>query len=475
MENTERKRSFTSSLLTVFKSLGRLGFFVFLLGACNVTDLLPEQSQKQITDLCDKGDMYLKKGNFDSALLYLDSADQLLPFRTDPYLRTRLYASYALFWHEYKEYETAIAYHNKAYKVYRSIPDWKNAAMCMVAVGNEFLALNQYDKAKSAFDRALELGNADEGVEHDVCHGIGFVYAYQGNHVAAMPYLQESLTSPYTSVVKSEALLELGQFFFEQEKLDSAQYYLLELFHYPSHIRQRAVSHDLLYKIACLQKDSAAMRTYGSLYITNMDTLMGLENDLYGHKVIMNDVVHAHRHANMLQTIRSSYYVIILLVAVGILGICLWVYFYQKHKKRAKILLYQHAALNNSLEKLHEEQAEQSLASTRKTEMVEELLAELRQRPDFLIYIKWKNWKRCVEFINKILYLFFERLHVQYPDLSEQDQRLCLLVLFDFRAKEMAEWLYLSESSIGKTKYRVAQKLGCTSGELRNKLLDLII
>ena len=107
--------------------------------------------------------------------------------------------------------------------------------------------------------------------------------------------------------------------------------------------------------------------------------------------------------------------------------------------------------------------------------MVEELLAELRQRPDLLIYIKWKNWKRCVEFINKILYLFFERLHVQYPDLSEQDQRLCLLVLFDFRAKEMAEWLYLSESSIGKTKYRVAQKLGCTSGELRNKLLDLII
>lgn len=220
MENTERKRSFTSSLLTVFKSLGQLGFFVSLLGACNVTDLPSEQSQKQITDLCDKGDMYLKKGNFDSALLYLDSADQLLPFRTDPYLRTRLYASYALFWHEYKEYETAIAYHNKAYKVYRSIPDWKNAAMCMVAVGNEFLALNQYDKAKSAFDRALEVGKADEGVEHFVSHGLGLLYAYQGNHVAAMPYLQESLTSPYTSVVKSEALLELGQFFFEQEKLD---------------------------------------------------------------------------------------------------------------------------------------------------------------------------------------------------------------------------------------------------------------
>ena len=43
-----------------------------------------------------------------------------------------------------------------------------------------------------------------------------------------------------------------------------------------------------------------------------------------------------------------------------------------------------------------------------------------------------------------------------------------------FAARQMAEWLYLSESSIGKTKYRVAQKLGCTSGELREKLMNLL-
>ncbi|MEM6700327.1 MAG: sigma factor-like helix-turn-helix DNA-binding protein, partial [Bacteroidota bacterium] len=69
------------------------------------------------------------------------------------------------------------------------------------------------------------------------------------------------------------------------------------------------------------------------------------------------------------------------------------------------------------------------------------------------------NWKvfeaRFVD-VNKD---FYKRLKKQFPNLTQNDQKLCALVKLDFSSKDIASLLGISVESVHTTRYRLRKKL----------------
>ena len=62
---------------------------------------------------------------------------------------------------------------------------------------------------------------------------------------------------------------------------------------------------------------------------------------------------------------------------------------------------------------------------------------------------------------------------LQAAGLTEQDVRMCVLVLLGVSHKETAELLNCSPKSVGKLKDLTAHKLGVSGGQLRQKLGEI--
>ena len=67
----------------------------------------------------------------------------------------------------------------------------------------------------------------------------------------------------------------------------------------------------------------------------------------------------------------------------------------------------------------------------------------------------------------------FYRLEETYH-FSEQEMKICLMVLLEFPREQMANYLYVQPNTISKAKGKIAKILGTTSSDLRNFLIDFL-
>ena len=85
--------------------------------------------------------------------------------------------------------------------------------------------------------------------------------------------------------------------------------------------------------------------------------------------------------------------------------------------------------------------------------------------------LAWKNYNKMCALVDTQFYLLATKLRSK-ECLSETEIRLCVLTLLNCGYDQMAELLYHSTTSIGTLKLRVAKKLGTTSKQLRQYLID---
>ena len=77
-------------------------------------------------------------------------------------------------------------------------------------------------------------------------------------------------------------------------------------------------------------------------------------------------------------------------------------------------------------------------------------------------------------YINDAFFMFVTKLTAA-GKFNEYEVRLCVLVLLDLDYETISHILKRAQNGIGKAKYRVAQKLGTTTGKLRQVLINLAI
>ena len=85
----------------------------------------------------------------------------------------------------------------------------------------------------------------------------------------------------------------------------------------------------------------------------------------------------------------------------------------------------------------------------------------------------WQDYKKLREFANSHFDNMFYRLEDAYH-LSEQEMKICLMVLLEYSNKQMAEILFVQPNTISKAKSKIAKQLNTSSAELRASLLDIL-
>ena len=443
--------------------------FVVVFFFCSCGELHEKRYEKnnlRIRELLDLGTEYKKKSYNDSAMICLSEAYELVNPMTDKEMLGDLYMDIGYLYVQGTTNDQAIKYFKKAASEYAGLENKRKAVAALIRVARSSqVAEGANTPVMTYFREALALAQGNDTLVGNVCQYMGVHYYRKGMADSALYYLERSVHYPYISTGMSVRLLFLGIVYFEMfNELDSAEYCINKALEYPTGLRQRSGCHTMLHQIAKARGDSAEVFRRAVVYALYQDSILQLEQNIGQQLVNMNEKLEDEENK---ATFERRNLVLLIALCVGLLIIALlWlVHWWQaRHRERRRQLQQTNQSLLMELDK-------EKLAA-RKT--WEEELERLKNYEELADYLHWKDWQSCTQSVNDELNGFFEHLYAEYPDLSEQDQRLCLLVLLDFPAKEMAEWLYLSESSIGKTKYRVAQKLGCTSGELREKLMNLL-
>ena len=143
---------------------------------------------------------------------------------------------------------------------------------------------------------------------------------------------------------------------------------------------------------------------------------------------------------------------------VAVLLLCIIVYILHKHKQ---------CAAHRTAEILRS-QEEKNLA-------VRELFE--RKIFDYSVHFTsvdtWKDSRKLREQANIYCSNIFYRLEETYH-LSEQEIKICLMVLLEFSREQMANYLYVQPNTISKAKNKIAKRLGTSSAQLREFLITFL-
>lgn len=84
------------------------------------------------------------------------------------------------------------------------------------------------------------------------------------------------------------------------------------------------------------------------------------------------------------------------------------------------------------------------------------LVAELRSKPRFL---QPEDFVRIATLVNEIYPHFTERLTDTFPNLTELDQQLCILIKLGFSVSQIAVFMAVSPSSVSQQKSRMKKRI----------------
>ena len=145
----------------------------------------------------------------------------------------------------------------------------------------------------------------------------------------------------------------------------------------------------------------------------------------------------------------------------------------QRHLQKLQLATEQQ---NEELLAMQQKLKEDNLSYYRlRVNHVENNCKALRYSKDWKADLCWDDFSQMCDKINAHFFLLANKLR-SAGELHEKEIRLCVLVLLDrFDSRQMAELLFYAESGIRNYKQKVAQKLGTTSKNLRQFLVDLAV
>ena len=105
-------------------------------------------------------------------------------------------------------------------------------------------------------------------------------------------------------------------------------------------------------------------------------------------------------------------------------------------------------------------------------EGVETICANINESENWKKELCWNNYSQMCEMVNLRIYGFVTCLSPFC--LSEKEVRLCILILLKAGTEKMVDSIPYAKSGLGKFKLTTARKLGTTTREMRNFLLNLM-
>lgn len=279
-----------------------------------------------------------------------------------------------------------------------------------------------------------------------------------------------------------------GLYFFERQEYDSALTYFVCIENYPRPIEAKCYSYMKMMQIYIRQNNYTLATTYANLIITNTQNptyrtnayyVLLKEADINNNSTKLAKYSYLRKdedskiHDNSELYAKSAHDLKAYLVnphpyllinwcifggMVAVLLLCIIVYILHKHKQ---------CAAHRMAEILHSQEEKNLVAR----ELFERQIFDYSVR--FTSLDTWKDSHKLREQANIYCGNIFYRLEETYH-LSEQEIKICLMVLLDFSREQMANYLYVQPNTISKAKNKIAKQLGTSSAQLREFLITFL-
>ena len=344
-------------------------------------------------------------------------------------------------------------------------------------------ALEFYERSSYAFKEAGdEWYYAHNLLNVAECH-ISLHKYYEADSLLTIAETFDIDSAYYARMVETR-----GVYFFERQEYDSALMYFVCIENYPRPIEAKCYSYMKMMQIYIRQNNYTLATTYANIIITNTQNPTYRTNAYYvllkeadinnnstklakysylrkdeDSKIHDNSELYAKSAHDLKAYLDNPHpYLLINWCIFGgiivILLLCIITYALYKHKQCAS---YKTAEILRL-------QEEKNLAAR---ELFE------RQIFDYSVHFTfidtWKDSHKLREQANIYCGNIFYRLEETYH-LSEQEIKICLMVLLDFSREQMANYLYVQPNTISKAKNKIAKQLGTSSAQLREFLITFL-
>lgn len=424
-----------------------------------------------VDSLYRQGRYFLDVHCYDSALVCFAKAEEAFDEHTSVRYKGKIYANLASLHKDAGVFDVSLDYAKKSLHAYESLSDtacvllsWMDIADVYVKMGGE----DMYRYAQKCYDNALSYfgGYCNDSIKGRIYQEKGVKYVHDNKLDSGLYYLKKSLTYPAQGNGYSIRNLYVAVAYQKKGDLDSAKHYVDETLRCPNGIRQRSGCYNLLWSIAREEKDTLAMSRYSSKLVAYKDSILRLENQAAREVVKLNN----SSHETMKRMYLRSYFLWgAIFVGVLLCAFVLLDYERRRQSQRAEERLTQ--TVDSLQAKLDEDQNRKSY--DRKA--IEEHLLSLKHsvvESGIMQSIHLRSVNR--ESSHRYFYALMDKMCLSFPVLTERELQICMLVLMQMNNEEMSKILFLSPNSIGKTKQRVAQRLGTSAGQLREFLLQYI-
>ncbi len=403
--------------------------------------------------------------NFSDAADFYIKADRMKT--KDWVLRGRINSCMGFICKQDSCFEEALVFYERANNAFEKTGDKRRVANGLVSIAEQYVNLKDYAKADSVLKIAA-------GYDVDSAH--------------------------YARMVDVYALS-----LYNQQLYDSALVHLLSIKDYPRNLDARCYSYQLI--MHCYEFQNQLIECpYYAQYIINNSKNPSFRSNAYFFLMYdaknRNAVEELARHSTCrededrnLQHVSESYaqasvklrdyinnpiyihFKEILIVLFFIIVLAVWAIWYSRKRINRKIasekkLIEQEIAQwkDGILQKMNEEKA---ISEIEKRKMILNVVMDYAD--EFAIDKPiWDNDTKLFRLADSCFGFIIYRLKHTFH-LRNSELKICLMVLLDFPNKEIARIVSYKEDSYPTIKRRLATKLGTSSTEMRNFLLDLIV
>ena len=386
--------------------------------------------------------------DFSTAADYYIEADRLNT--KDPILRGRINSCMGFICKQDSCFKEALEFYERANEAFYESGDARRYAIGLLSIAEQHINLKEYARA----DSILQIADNYE------------------------------IDSAYYAM-----LLETkGIYFFGLQQYDSALTYLLSIENYPRPIEAKCYSNMKIMQIYVRQKNYILATIYANFIITNTQNPTYRTNAYYvllkeaeinnnsielakysylrkdeDSKIHNNSELYA-KSAHDLKAYLDNphpYLLINWCIFCGMVAILLLcIVAYTLHKRNQ--------GTSHKTTEILRLQKEKSIADRKLFE---------RQIFDYSIHFisidAWKDSHKLREQANIYCGNIFYRMEETYH-LSEQEIKICLMVLLEFSREQMANYLYVQPNTISKAKNKIAKQLGTSSAQLREFLIAFL-
>lgn len=403
--------------------------------------------------------------NFSDAADFYIKADRMKT--KDWVLRGRINSCMGFICKQDSSFAEALEFYERANNAFEKTGDKRRVANGLVSIAEQYVNLKDYAKADSVLKIAA-------GYDVDSAH--------------------------YARMVDIYALS-----LYNQQLYDSALVHLLSIKDYPRNLDARCYSYQLIMHCYEFQNQLIECPYYAQYIINNSKNPSFRSNayfflmydaknrnaveELARHSICREDEDRILQHlsescaqasAKLRDYLNNPYSIHvteILILLFCVILIAIWAIWYSRKRINIKIasqkkLMEQEITKwkDGILQKMNEEKA---ISEIEKRKMILNVVMDYAD--EFAIDKPiWDNDTKLFRLADSCFGFIIYRLKHTYH-LRNSELKICLMVLLDFPNKEIARIVSYKEDSYPTIKRRLATKLGTSSSEMRNFLLDLIV